>query len=159
MSNRQWLKDLATTEKGSWMTAVLPSHLDGLRRLETRHTVYVFEDAECTEVVRRGAPDDSESSMVGMRIVGWLLEVEGARRLVGTWLPGARAILWRAPRVGERESKIALTSPSFGFVCCEPDDEWDRVTTEYEPLGRPSSAPRPTATGSFIHAGSPLPPA
>ncbi|HSQ68115.1 MAG TPA: hypothetical protein VLM85_33120 [Polyangiaceae bacterium] len=161
MSNRQWLKDLATTEKGTWMTAVLPAHLDGLHRLETRHTVYVFEDGECTEVVRRGAPEeDRETAMVGMRIVGWLLEVEGTRRLVGTWRPGARAILWRAPRVGERESKIALTSPSFGFVRCEPDDdEWDLVTTEYDPRARPSLPPRPTATGSFARLGSPQPPA
>jgi hypothetical protein len=155
MSNRQWLKDLATTEKGAWMTAVLPAHLEGARRLETRHTVYVFDDGECTEVVRRDAPEQVETSLVGMRIVGWLLEVEGARRLVRTWRPGARAILWRAPRVGERDSKIAVTSPSFGFVSEPTDDEWDLVTTEYVPRSRPSLAPRATASGSF----APQPPA
>lgn len=158
MSNRQWLKELATNEKDAWMTAVLPAHLDGARRLETRHTIYVFHDGECTEVVRRGAPEQVETSLVGTRIVGWLLEVEGARRLVAAWRPGARAILWRAPRVGERDAKLALTSPSFGFVRCEPeDDEWDLVTTEYVPRSRPSLPPRATSTGSFTRFDSPQP--
>lgn len=156
MSNREWLKDLATTKKQAWLTATLPTHLDGSRRLETARTIYVFEDGVCTEVARREAPEETESSMVGMRIVGWLLDVEGERRMVRRWLPGARAILWRVSENGD--SKIALTSRSFGFVSCKThDDEWEIVTTEYVPRERPSLPARPTATGSFTRFDSPQP--
>ncbi len=152
MSNREWLKDLVTTKKEAWLT--LPIHLDGSRRLETARTIYIFEDGECTEVARRGAPDESESSMVGMRLVAWLLDVDGERKMARRWVPGARAILWRAGEEGQ--SRIALTSRSFGFVCTTRD-EWDIETTEYVPRERPSLPPRSTASGSFTRFDSPRP--
>ncbi len=158
MSNREWLKDLATTKREAWLTETLPTHLDGSRRLETARTIYVFENGECTEVARRDAPEDeTESSMVGMRIVGWLLDVEGERRMARRWVPGARAILWRASEDG-RDSKIALTSRSFGFVCFKKhDDEWEIPTTEYVPRERPSLPMRATSSGSFTRFDSPRP--
>ena len=100
----------------------------------------------CVDVARRDCTDGdgSEAAMLHMRVVGWLLEVEGQRRLVEKWLPGARAVLWRAAD-WIRPSKIALTSPSFGFVMCsQPDDSDADDTSEWTPV--PSHA---TATGSF----------
>ncbi len=141
MSTRQWLKDLAGT-------AIIPLGLEGRQRLETRHTIYIVRDGLCVDIARRNCSeeDGSETAMLHMRVVGWLLEVEGQRRLVEKWLPGARAVLWRAAD-HVRPSKIALTSPSFGFVMCSQPDvqESDADTTaEWTPV--PSHA---TVTGSF----------
>jgi hypothetical protein len=151
MSNREWLKKLAATETQTWMTAVGPLGLAGAHRLETRHTIYVFRDGVCVDIARRDGEEQSnaESSMVGMRVVGWLLDVEGQRRLVDRWLPGARAVMWRAADAASRtSSKIALTSPSFGFVTCsQPDAEEDEedldTTAEWVPVTPP------VASGSF----------
>jgi hypothetical protein len=147
MSNRTWLKNLAS-ETTTWLT------LDGAHRLETGRTVYVFRDGVCVDIARRDGEEQSnaEVSLIGMRVVGWLLDIEGQRRLVDRWLPGARAVLWRAADDGARQaSKIAVTSPSFGFVTCSQPDEDDEedtddlaTTAEWTPV--PS---RPTATGSF----------
>jgi hypothetical protein len=138
MSNREWLKNV-TAE-----TAMLA--LDGVHRLETGRTVYVFRDGVCVDIARRDGEEQSnaEISLVGTRLVGWLLDIEGQRRLLNRWLPGARGVLWR-------EAKIAVTSPSFGFVqCSQPDEDEDddvddcATTAEWVPV--PS---RPIATGSF----------
>ncbi len=136
MSNRQWLKELMVSE------TVAPLGLDGTYRLETAHTIYVFHDGVCVDIARRDFEDDSnaEVSLVGTRVVGWLLDVEGTRRLVNRWLPGARAVLWRP-------SKIALTSPAFGFVQCSQVDEEEEdldTTAAYTPP--PVAA---VSTGSF----------
>lgn len=150
MSNRDWLKQLAASETKTWMTAIAPLGLDGAHRLETRHTIYMFRNGVCVDVARRDCEESNgETSMIGMRVVGWLLDVEGRRRLADRWLPGARAVLWRAPTAGTRaESKIALTSPSFGFITCsQPDEDDDSdldTTAEYTPLPA-----RPATTGSF----------
>jgi hypothetical protein len=139
MSNRQWLKQLAASETKTWMTAVAPLGLEGKHRLETGHTIYVFEDAMCVDVARRGEDDVSgELSMIGMRVVGWLFEVEGQRRLLDRWVPGARAVLWRGPS-GVLPSRIALTSRSLVLIDCSPvdgdeDEEDDRDTAEYIPV-------------------------
>jgi len=151
MSNREWLKQLAATETQTWMTAIGPLGLEGVHRLETARTIYVLNDGVCVDVGRRDGEEQSnaESSLVGMRVVGWLLDVEGHRRLLDRWLPGARAVLWRAPdKAAHIASKIALTSPSFAFVTCSQadveDDEDMDTTAEYVPLSRPV-----VATGSF----------
>jgi hypothetical protein len=141
MSTRQWLKDLAGTP-------IVPLGLAGVHRLETRHTVYIFRDGVCVDVARRDCEENPsvETTMINMRVVGWLLEVEGQRRLVERWLPGARAVLWRAADL-VRPSKIALTSPSFGFVMCSQPDDSDSdgdTTAEWTPV--PSRA---AVTGSF----------
>ena len=144
MSNRQWLKQLAETK--TWMTAVGPLGLGGTHRLETRHTIYIFRDGVCVDVARRADEESSAQSAIGMRVVGWLLDIEGQRRLVDRWLPGARAVMWRSA-TEQAPSKIALTSPSFGFVLCsQPDEEEedDNTTGEYVPP--PSHA---VSTGSF----------
>ena len=159
MSNREWLKQLAANETKTWMTAIAPLGLAGIHRLETRHTIYVFEDGVCVDIARRDGDEQSnaELSMIGMRVVGWLLDVEGQRRLLERWLPGARAVMWRAPDKAARAhgalaphgaSKIAMTSPSFGFVTCsqpdtdDSDDDLD-TTAEWTPVVPP------VATGSF----------
>jgi hypothetical protein len=132
MSNREWLKQLVASETKKTLS------LDGTHRLETGHTIYVFEDAVCVDVARRGEDDVSaDLTLVGMRLVGWLLEVEGHRRVLERWLPGARAILWHAGR-------IALTSASFALTHCsfEEDDDDDFDTAEYAPL-------RAASSGSF----------
>jgi hypothetical protein len=140
MSNRTWLKELVADD--------VLLHLEGTHRLETRHTIYMFRDGICVDIARRGADDGShaDASMIGMRIVGWLIEIEDQRRLLACWLPGARAVLWRAP--SERgASKIALTSASLVFVECswlDDIDDDDCVTAVYTPL--PSHA---VASGSF----------
>jgi len=138
MSTRQWLKEFA----GS---SFVPLGLEGTHRLETRHTIYVFRDGVCVDVARRDCEESSsEAAMIQMRVVGWLLDVEGQRRLVERWIPGARAVLWRAAGA-VRPSKIALTSPSFGFVACsQPDDDDADATAEWTPV--PSRA---GVTGSF----------
>ena len=144
MSNRQWLKQLAETK--TWMTAVGPLGLAGTHRLETRHTIYIFRDGVCVDVARRADEESSAQSAIGMRVVGWLLDIEGQRRLVDRWLPGARAVMWRSA-TERAPSKIALTSPSFGFVLCsqpDRDEEDDNTTGEYVPP--PSHA---VSTGSF----------
>jgi hypothetical protein len=152
MSNREWLKQLAATETKTWMNAVGPLGLAGVHRLETRHTIYVFRDGVCVDIARRDGEEQSnaELSMIGMRVVGWLLDVEGQRRLLERWLPGARAVMWRAPDKSTRtSSRIAMTSPSFGFVTCsQPDDEVSDdddldTTAEWAPVVPP------VATGSF----------
>jgi hypothetical protein len=127
-SNRRWLKQLAATFEGTWQTAVLPRRLDGLCRIETRHTVYVFQDGECIETAKRGDDSDVQGPMVGMRLVGWYVDVDGEPRMSNLWRPGARAILWRPRRGLDAESAIALTSPTFAFV---PMTRWedDDVTT------------------------------
>lgn len=144
MSNRQWLKELAETK--TWMNAIGPLGLEGTHRLETRHTIYVFRNGVCVDVARRDCDDEisSSDSAIGMRVVGWLLDIEGRRRLLERWLPGARAVMWRAA-TEKAPSKIALTSPSFGFVMCsQPDADEADETAEYTPP--PSYA---ASTGSF----------
>lgn len=115
-SRRRWLKRLAVTSEGTWQTAVLPRSLDGLCRIETRHTVYVFQDAECIETARRGDDSDVQGPMVGMRLVGWCVDIEGEPRITPLWRPGARAVLWRPRRGHDADSSVALTSPTFAFV-------------------------------------------
>jgi hypothetical protein len=151
MSNREWLKQLAASETHTWMTAIGPLGLEGVHRLETARTIYVFHDGVCVDVARRDGEEQSnaELTLTGMRVVGWLLDVEGHRKLLDRWLPGARAVLWRAPDKDARvASKIALTSPSFAFVTCsqadiEDEDELE-TTAEYVPL-----PPHAVESGSF----------
>ncbi len=136
MSNREWMKKL---------NAETTLTLEGVYRLETGRTIYVFRDGVCVDIARRDGEEDSnaEMSMIGTHLVGWLLDIEGQRRLMNRWLPGARAVLWR-------DAKIAVTSPSFGFVQCsqpdEDDDDHDDLSDTAEWVPVPS---RPTATGSF----------
>ncbi len=145
MSNREWLKNLAS-ETTSWLT------LEGVHRLETGRTVYVFRDGVCVDIARRDGEEQSnaEISLIGLRVVGWLLDIEGQRRLVDRWIPGARAVLWRAADSTSRQaSKIAVTSPSFGFVVCsqpDEDEEDDDLATTAEWTPVPAHA---VATGSF----------
>ena len=160
MSNRQWLKDLAACGTQTWTNASSPTvpGVDGVRRLETSHTIYVFRDGVCVDVARRQFDDESNAQQgaIGMRVVGWLVEIEGRRRLLERWLPGARAVMWRA--AGERTaSKIALTSPSFGWVLCSQTDEEDAeevdecaITAQYTPPPR-SAAVSGSFTRVFPH--------
>jgi hypothetical protein len=141
-THRTWLKELANRCESAWLTAVLPRSDDGRRRIETQRTIYVLDDGECVEVVRR---DDGEpvSGMNGMRLVGWYYDVDGEPRSANVWRPGARAILWRPRRGTEPESVIALTSPTFGFVRVgRPNDEL--TTRPHLEEATPVSGVRPT---------------
>ena len=146
MSTRRWLKELAASETKTWMNAVAPLGLAGTHRLETRHTVYVFENGVCVDVARRNEDDEvsAELTMIGMRVVGWLLEIEGQRRLLGRWMPGARAVLWR-PSSGNAPTRVALTSQSNAFVECSspPEEQEADETSDY------ISIPPPPPSGSF----------
>lgn len=141
-SNRRWLKQLAAAFEGVWQTAVLARNLDGLCRIETRHTVYVFQDAECVEAAKRGDDSDAQGPMVGMRLVGWHIDVDGEPRMTNLWRPGARAILWRPRRSAEAESTIALTSPTFAFMPMARHDD-DVITLPHVLDVPPESHVRP----------------
>ncbi len=119
-SSRAWLKELATASDCAWMTRVLPPSLDGRCRVETMRTVYVFVDAVCTEVARRDEDPDHENTMLGMQLMGWVVDHDGDRLVVHAWRPGARAILWRPRAGGERQCQVALTSTTFAFVRARP---------------------------------------
>jgi hypothetical protein len=151
MSNRQWLKQLAATETKTWMSAVTPLGLDGTLRLETRHTIYVFRDGVCVDVARRGEDEVSgELTMIGMRVVGWLMEVEGSRRLLPRWIPGARAVLFRPP-TDILPTRIALTSTSYRFVPCSQTDEVDdEAATVRIPPSVTQAAASAAASASFV---------
>lgn len=140
-SHRRWLKQLAATFERTWQTAVLPRNLDGFCRIETRHTVYVFEDGECVETARRGDDSDVKGPMLGMRLVGWCVDLEGEPRITSLWRPGARAVLWR-PRGHDAESTVALTSPTFGFVRMARDED-DPITLPRGLDAAPESHVRP----------------
>lgn len=110
-ARKAWLKKLASHSHGAWMTAVRPPALDGTTRLETRRTVYVFEDGMLVEVARRDGA--TSSAFLGARLMGWLVEEE---EVSNTWRPNARAILWRAGASDDGQSLVALTSPGFAFI-------------------------------------------
>ncbi len=110
-ARKEWLKTLAATSAEAWMTAVMPAAFDGVTRIESRRTVYRFEDGVCIEAERRTGETTGAEDCVGMRVVGWLT---GTDTLVATWRPGARAILWRLEEDGS--ASVALTSPTFAFV-------------------------------------------
>jgi hypothetical protein len=152
MSNREWLKQLAASETKTWMTAVAPLGLAGVHRLETRHTIYVFKDGVCADMARRDGEEQSNSdlTMIGMRVVGWLLDIEGQRRLLERWLPGARAVMWRAPtNANGKSSRIAMTSPSFGFVACSQPDEDEDDDADLDTTAEWVPVTPPVASGSF----------
>jgi len=152
MSNREWLKQLAASETKTWMTAIAPLGLAGLHRLETRHTIYVFDNGVCVDIARRDGEEQSnaELSMIGMRVVGWLLDIEGQRRLLERWLPGARAVMWRAPdKAAAVSSRIAMTSPSFGFVTCSQPDEEVADDEDLDTTAEWTPVVPPVASGSF----------
>jgi hypothetical protein len=119
-ARKAWLKKLASMSKEAWMTAVRPAAMDGTTRVETRRSVYSFEDGICVAVARRdGAEDEAPESttrVLGMRLVGWMPRDSQELAVSPSWLPGARAILWRpeGPKTGEYA--LALTSPAFAFV-------------------------------------------
>jgi hypothetical protein len=123
-ARKAWLKKLASTSKEAWMTAVRPAAMDGATRIETRRSAYHFEDGVCVGIARHDDDSDDEgpasSRVVGMRLVGWM--PRDAKELVvsPTWLPGARAILWRPEDSRHGASVIAVTSPAFAFVQPSP---------------------------------------
>ncbi|MEO6572328.1 MAG: hypothetical protein ABIP89_00720 [Polyangiaceae bacterium] len=110
-TRKEWLETLASTSAEAWMTAVMPAAFDGVTRIESRRTVYRFDDGVCIEAERRSGETTGVEDCVGMRVVGWVI---GTDTLVATWRPGARAVLWRLEEDGT--ASVALTSPTFAFV-------------------------------------------
>lgn len=134
-ARKEWLETLASTSAEAWMMAVMPAAFDGVTRIETRRTVYRFDDGVCVEAERRSGETTGVEGCVGMRCVGWLT---GDGNLVPTWRPGARAILWRLEEDGT--ASVALTSPTFAFVAAiravahEPNARtlyWRRAVPSY----------------------------
>ena len=133
-TQRQWLKELSFENK-------TPLDLQGAYRLETCHTVYVFQDGACVDVAKRGDTDEAsgELTLIGMRLVGWLFEVEGHRRVLARWMPGARAVLWR-PTSAVAPSRLAVTSQSYSLVACGRDDDEELETADYLPVANALSS-------------------
>jgi len=105
---------------------------DGETRLESLHTIYRFHDGVCVEVERRRDCAPIDGRLVGMRLVGWLVEVPGGRFLVPEWQQGARGILWRKT---DATSTIAMTSRTFAFV--RRADKMDAAETRVAPSRPP----------------------
>ena len=138
MSNREWLKQLASEPK-TWLNAI-PTGLYGKHRMETCHTIYMLDDGECVDVAHRDEDEVSaDLTTIGMRVVGWLLVVEGQKRLLDRWLPGARAVLFRAP-TATAPMRLALTSACYKLVPCSIREEEDEETARH---ARPSTPPAP----------------
>ena len=149
-ARKEWLEMLASTSAETWMMAVMPAAFDGFTRIETRRTVYRFDDGVCVEVARRSGESAGVEDCIGMRVVGWLIG-EGA--LVPTWRPGARAILWRLEEDGT--ASVALTSPTFGFVAAIRAVAHDPVTRSlYWRRGVPSYARVTKRTPTLIGLSS-----
>jgi hypothetical protein len=88
--------------------------LRGDTKLESLHTIYRFDSGICTKIDRRRDYAPTDGRLLGMRLVGWLIEgTDGSRWLVDTWRQGAKGVLWRTVGAG---GTIAMTSPTFAFV-------------------------------------------
>jgi hypothetical protein len=57
-----------------------------------------------------------KTDLVGMRLMGWVGDEETSSLMDIEWYRGVRGVLWRARRVGERHSVVALTSPTLAFL-------------------------------------------
>ncbi len=92
----------------------IAKELRGDTKLESLHTIYRFENGVCVKIDRRRDYAPTDGRLLGMRLVGWLVEgTDGSRWLVDTWRQGAKGVLWRNVGAG---GTIAMTSGTFAFV-------------------------------------------
>jgi hypothetical protein len=117
--NRDYFKNLATRCADSWGRSPSAFSFHGEARAETRNTIYQFREGVCVAVKRRDRTGQTDQSVVGMRLIGWLAPGDPKGGLTATWTPGAYAVLWRRRGPGEGASVVALTSPTRTFVRSE----------------------------------------
>jgi len=138
------LREIASSSAlRDWARSCPTSTFAGVCRVETQHATYLFRNGSCFAGTRKGHGAGTETELVGMRIVGWLLP-EGEKRadkappgraarpadqvagtaatgvkntveVSRTWRAGARAVLTSKGRLftGPR---TALTSPVTSFA-------------------------------------------
>ncbi len=105
------LKRLATVT--DW-EAASNARFKGESWLQSRNTVYRFRDGICCEVAGRDrARADRASTLLGMRLIGWI--ADDGRFFTDQWADGACAVLWRAGGGGAEES-MAMTSATTSFA-------------------------------------------
>lgn len=133
-ARKQWLKRLAFERRNAWMIAVRPRSLDGATRIHTKNEIIHLEDGVIAHVFDATTEAPIESSMVGMRVVGW---VGDDHRVHHEYLPGTRAIFWRRENDGEYTS-LAMTSRILAFLTIRKTSVTGSVTLP----ARSSPAPR-----------------
>lgn len=118
MSTKPFLKEVGAqlgAAAALLMNGEVTEEMRGDTKLESLHTIYRFENGVCTKIDRRRDYAPTDGRLLGMRLVGWMIEgTDGSRWLVDTWRQGAKGVLWRA--VGNGGGTIALTSGTFAFV-------------------------------------------
>lgn len=117
MSSRQLMKEVGAQlgAAKALLSGEIAEEVRGDTKLETLHTLYLFADGVCTKIERRRDCAPTDGRLLGMRLVGWLVEgSDGSRWFVDEWRQGAKGVLWRA--VGNGGGTIALTSGAFAFV-------------------------------------------
>jgi hypothetical protein len=108
------LKKLASVT--DWDTARRAA-LEGESWLQTRNTLYRFRDGVCFAVATRDpAKQARASSVLGLRLVGWLVGNEGRGRFTYAWEVGAAAVLWKGGGGNGSDETMALTSPTTTFT-------------------------------------------
>lgn len=116
MSARVFLKEVGAQlgAAAALSNGEIAEELRGDTKLESLHTIYRFENGVCTKIDRRRDYASTDGRLLGMRLVGWLIEgTDGSRWLVDAWRQGAKGVLWRTVGAG---GTIAMTSPTFAFV-------------------------------------------
>jgi hypothetical protein len=117
MSTRPFLKEVGAQlgAAAALLNGEVTEEMRGDTKLESLHTIYRFENGVCMKIDRRRDYASTDGRLLGMRLVGWMVEgTDGTRWLVDTWRQGAKGVLWRA--IGNGGGTIALTSGTFAFV-------------------------------------------
>src|SRR5262245_32244238 len=135
---RQRLKALVTRSAEAWASVASPARFGGESRVETRNTVYQFNDGVCYAVTRRGGEwRESPTSLIGMRLIGWIMPADADAGLLDRWRPGAYAVLHKPAEPGMTTATVALTSATVGFA-----RRRERMTSPpVEPTAIPTPAP------------------
>jgi hypothetical protein len=111
LARKALLRRLATTNdwegaSRAWFT--------GESWLETRNTIYRFQDGICIGAAGRTRQKTAQAAtLLGMRLIGWIAG-EGTR-FTGVWEEGACAVLWR-PGGAQKEESMAMTSATVSFA-------------------------------------------
>jgi len=154
---RSYLKDLATQQADAWAASVSPSTFGGEMRIETKNTVYTFKDGACVSIARRDRAFKSDpTTIVGMRMVGWLYGDDPYAGLQHAWKPGAYAVLWRARAANETSASVALTSATTTMLAIRRQHT-SPVPMRPPPLPQRSAPPPLPARASAMPRSAPPP--
>lgn len=155
---RSYLKDLATQQADAWAASTPPSAFGGEMRVETRNTVYTFKDALCVSVTRRDRAFRSDpTTIVGMRMLGWLVPDDLHAGLQASWRPGAYAVLWRARGPADATSSVALTSPTTTMLAIRRTNTMPPGRSVPPPLPARASSKPPPVPARMVPTSSPPP--